>query len=747
MRATISTTIALIVGLALGGPSARAHNFKDDVKADQPDKTAATDTAGARANPDKPAVLKQAESGRGGNTKDQAQPSVPAPPEVITIDGVAPTASEAVPVTGIQQEPAGSPPSPPYTINSSAEVGWRFLGTQGNFNQFRSDLNFDRGIRLLSSDLLMRPADGGGILFDSLLLNSFGWGGDPSQFVHAVVEKTKIYKFDATYRRISYFSNLSNFALGQHTGDTQYQVGAFDLTLLPQNNRLKIYLGYSMDYNKGLMFTTYDYQRDEFPITAPTQTSGNDYRIGADARLWIFDLSFMQGFRYFKNDTTYTIPGLEPGNNPTNSSFLTSFNRDMPVRGRVPYTRLSVHSSPSKKVDFTGRFIYTSATTRYTFIETATGNDASNNKIILDQTIVNGNAKRPNAVGDAGLTVYATDRLTLSDTFRINYFRINGGDIFMDKLLESKFNQPLPAIFLDTSTFTFEGLKQVQNSIEADYRFSKRFSAHLGYLYTHRAFDLGNFTAPADSELSFDPTQENNTHTVFGGFRARPVDRWTLYFDFQHGQADNVFTRVANYNFNNYRVRAVVKPTKTLAINGSLIVRTNDNPSITQTGFPQPFGVNINSRIFSGSVDWTPNSKFDLSAGYTHTHVDSDAAIIFFVANAAQQLGHSLYFMRDNFVFLNSRIQLHPRAAVFAGFRVNKDTGQGDQLPTSPTEILSSYPLKFASPEIRLSVNLLKQLDWNAGWQYFSYDEKSSLTRDYRANLGYVSLTFRFNRE
>jgi hypothetical protein len=203
---------------------------------------------------------------------------------------------------------------------------------------------------------------------------------------------------------------------------------------------------------------------------------------------------------------------------------------------------------------------------------------------------------------------------------------------------------------------------------------------------------------------------------------------------------------VANYDFNNFRVRTVVKPLKTLAINGSLIVRDNDNPSFTQTPFPQPFGVTINSRIFSGSVDWTPNSKFDLSAGYTHTRVSSDAAIIFFL-NFNETLGDSLYFMRDNFFFMNSRVQLHPRVTLFGGFRVNKDTGQGDRVPTSPTQILSSYPLKFSTLEGRLSINLLRQLDWNAGWQYFSYIEKTGLSRDYRANLAYVSLTFRFNRE
>jgi len=732
MRAIISIAIALVFGFALACPAAKAQDSRSTQK--------------GMAADNRDLTTKGSENRRTGGTRDEvaARPDASPPTDAITVDGNPPGTTDVKPAGGKRQaEPAVNPAL--YTLNSTAEVGWRFLGTDGNFNQFRSDLNYDRGIRLMSSDFLMRPANGGGKLFDSLLVNSFGWGGDPSQYVHGLVEKTKIYKFDATYRRIGYFNNLSNFALGQHTADTQYQVGDFDLTLLPQNERLKLYLGYSIDRNNGLAFTTYDYSRNEFPITAPTRTQANDYRIGADARLWIFDLSFMQGFRYFKDDTTYSIPGPEKGNS-AGTTFLNTFTRDMPVRGRIPYTRFSLHATLKKRVDFTGRFIYTSATTRYTFLETVTGTDFSNNKVNLDQTVITGNAKRPNAVGDAGVTIYATDRLTLSDTFRINNFRLNGGDAFTQQLLTSKFGQPLPPVFLDTSTFTLQALKRTQNTVEADYRFSKRFSAHVGYRFTHRVFDMADFTSPDDTELQFDPTRTNNTHTVFGGFRLRPVDIWTVYFDFEHGQADNVFTRVANYDVDNFRVRTVVRPTKTLSFNGSVITRNNDNPSVTQTGFPQPFGVTIKSRIFSGSVDWSPNSKLDLSGGYTHTHVDSNAAIIFFL-NFQEKLGSSLYFMRDNFFFLNTRVQVHPRATVFAGFRVNKDLGQGSRLPTSATEIISSYPLTFASPEARLSINLLKHLDWNAGWQYFSYSEKLVNTRDYTAHMAYVSLTFRFNRE
>ncbi|MBI3951263.1 MAG: cytochrome c [Acidobacteria bacterium] len=67
------------------------------------------------------------------------------------------------------------------------------------------------------------------------------------------------------------------------------------------------------------------------------------------------------------------ITSPQPGNNPTGASFLSSFRRDLPTRGRVPFTRLSVHTLVRGRLDFTGRFIYTSATTRFNLFETVTG--------------------------------------------------------------------------------------------------------------------------------------------------------------------------------------------------------------------------------------------------------------------------------------------------------------------------------------------------------------------------------------
>ena len=236
----------------------------------------------------------------------------------------------------------------------------------------------------------MKSKENNGTMFDTLMINSFGWGGEPSRYLRVNAEKTKWYRFDGNYRRIDYFNSLTNIALNQHTSNTEHRLGDFDLTLLPQNKRIKFNVGYSLDRNSGPTVTTYDYARDEFPVLAPTRVTGDDYRVGVDASVGPFDLSFQQGWRYFKEDTTYTIDEPQIGNNPINTSVLNTFNRELPTRGRIPYSRASLHTLLAKKVDITGRIIYQSARTDYNLFETITGKDASNNNIKLDEFTISG---------------------------------------------------------------------------------------------------------------------------------------------------------------------------------------------------------------------------------------------------------------------------------------------------------------------------------------------------------------------
>lgn len=633
-----------------------------------------------------------------------------------------------------------------YTVDADVETGYRFLGTDGSLSKYRSDLNYGRGPRLLNLDFLARSGGDDGLVFDTLQVNASGWGGDPAAFLRFDIEKKKWYRFAGSYRRVDYFNNLANFALNQHLSDTHRRLGDFTLTLLPGNENFRVNLGYSVNRDKGASLTTFYYNRDEFPISSPIRQLAQDFRVGVEARVFGVDINFLQGYRSYKDDTTFIIPSLEPGNNPTNLPSLSTFQRQIPSRGEIPFTQLSLHTLVKQRFDFTGRLTYTTARSRFRLFETKTGKDYDNNNIVLDQLIGGGQTKRPNAMGDFGVTVYLTDRISVSEVFRFNNFRIDGNQFLASELYRTRETffgmTELPPLITEFLSIRSIGFRQLQNVVEVDFKINQRFTGHLGYRYSNRRLIQGGFDE--GQSLAFDTeTARNETHAFLAGFRAAPLSNWKVYFDIEHGEADNVFFRVANWDYTDFRIRSLYKPIRSLVINNSFIYKDNNNPTRAIEMITQNFGVDIQTRIFSNSVEWTPIGRFSVNGGYTRTNIDSDAAVVFFL-NRERLLGRSLYLMRNNYFYLNTTTRILPRVDLFVGYRIQKDTGQGDRTPADRSELLSSYPLRFQSPEARLTVRLLENVSWIFGWQYYDYKEKFLDNQNYRANLGYVSLRLGF---
>src|SRR5215510_6852972 len=110
---------------------------------------------------------------------------------------------------------------------------------------------------------------------------------------------------------------------------------------------------------------------------------------------------------------------------------------------------------------------------------------------------------------------------------------------------------------------------------------------HVGYRYGHRriedsfeGFNLGsNGSIPPPTRSSKITIDQNNTHAIFGGFKARPATNWTIFFDAEHGTADNVFTRIGNYDYTNIRAKSRYAYSKQLSFNLAFISRNNSNPS------------------------------------------------------------------------------------------------------------------------------------------------------------------------
>ena len=685
-----------------------------------------------------------------------------------------------------------------YTIISSLEFGYRGQRVDGDLNKYRSDLNYKAGPRVFDSSFLMRSKDGKSGLFDTLLVTSTGWGSDPYSNLRVNVEKPKWYRFDANYRRFKYFRFVNNFAnpnwvfspasfsvapnpiTGEHGYNTRTQLGDFDLTILPKNQTIRFNVGYSPERYSGPAFTNYHSGGNEFNLLSELRSRANDFRFGADGKLGPIDFSFLQGFRRFRDDSFISLGPTSGINlNPAVAS-LTSFNRNEPARGSVNYTRFSAHTLVAKKLDITGRIVYSKAKSTFASVESFTGRNwnprvtgwppgplpATPNVLNLGQYNITGNSERPNTLGDIGITFLATEKLRISNTFRVEDFKIDGFAVFSDFFSITRGagatlrTDTIGFSNLDASRFT--GYRKYQNIFEGDYQFNARYAVHFGYRYGRRriedsfdGFNLGSngsLTPPA-VRTSESETEHNHTNAFFGGFKARPAKNWTLYFDAEHGTADNVFTRIGNYDYTNIRAKSRYSPHKKISFNLSIITRNNSNPSEIAGVSLEDFGVAIKSRIFTTAVDWAPTAKVSFSTGYNYNWLNSNAVVDYFFNSIRHPLGHSLYYVRNNYFFIDMTAQLFPRATLYTSYRVNQDNGQGSRLadPTgTPGFLVSSYPMSFQSPEARLAIKINRRLDWNLGYQYYNYNESAVVgprPQNYHAHLPYTSLRFYFGRK
>ena len=694
--------------------------------------------------------------------------------------------TDATPTSTTTGDEAGD-----YIITSSFEVGYRGLGVYGDERKYRSDLGYKAGPRLFDSSFLMRAKEGKGGLFDTLLVTATGWGADPTSSMRLSAEKPEWYRLEANYRRAKYYRFLNNIAnpnwlftgfpvppnpvTGLHGYNTRTEFGDFDLMILPKNEWIRLNIGYSPEHYSGPFFSSYHQGGQEFQTLVDSSSRANDWRFGAEGTIAKVDWTFLHGIRWFKEDSAITTVPAYLNPNPTNVARYATFRREEPTRGRVDFTRLSAHTLLAKRFDITGRFIYSKATSNSVFLENETGTNFNfrlfgilpnpPNTLLAGTYNIPASVSRPNTQGDVGLTILATDKLRISNTFRVEDFTIDGIGTFNNFLQVRN-----SAGVISTSSanylqaFKTTQYRKYQNTIEGDYQFNPRYSVHFGYRYGKRheeqsltGYNLGsNLPPPITPEFE---SEENHTHAVLGGFRMRPTKNWTVYFDAERGTADNVFTRIGNYDYTNVRAKTRWAPNRKVNLNLAMIIRDNSNPSEIAGVSLSDFGVNLKTRIFQGSLDWLVKDNLSFNFGYNYNWVNSDAVIDYFYSAVRHPAGQALYFQRNNFFYTDVVWRPNWRVSFYGSYRVNQDNGQGDRLsdPTgNPGTLITSYPMSFQSPEGRVAIRLNRHLDWNLGYQYFNYNEDGFLrtfplnaprAQNYHAHLPYMSLRVYIGRK
>jgi hypothetical protein len=662
-----------------------------------------------------------------------------------------------------------------YNITSSIELGVRGLDVDGNHEKYQSDLNYRPGFRIFDSSFFMEDKEGKQKGIDSLLITSSGWGGDPTGFLRINVEKTGLYRFDGQFRRNNHFNYLVNHARQHRYSDTERNYGDFDFTILPQNENFRVRFGSSYSRTEGITTTSVRPFSDEFRLPGDVDISSRDYRVGVDAKLLGFKLSLTQGYRRFTDETFYDLPAPNPGNDTGNLGRLLTYDRIYPIKGHTNWSMLNVQRTFARKFDFTGRYIY-SVTDRDSFQQDFfTGRDNSNNIVDNDTVSTMGESKRPQSRGDIGVTYAVTDNFRISNTFTYDTFRITGSA----NTSETVFSRTAAGVarattFTNSIYYRITDFERLVNTIEGDYQFNNSFGFNVGYRYTHRDVKLELFNrnltsaASATNPLLNDDEEENSTNSLIVGTRIKPTRNWSIFADLEYGESDNAFVRLANYNYTNFRIRSRWSHNQ-WGVNVSAIIRNNENPStsvLPPANYPAgEFIANSKTRIFSGSVDWSPTYKFSLSSGYTYQHLTSETDIV--VPLAVLTRGTSEYFMNDHYLFFDVAAHPFKRFSFYASYRISKDTGQGDRFPTAPQQIISSYPYRLLAPEFRAVVRLHRNIDWNVGYQHFGYTEDIVKTlppaqftttfpvgtvlvppsQDYTAHMFYTSLRFYFGRK
>jgi hypothetical protein len=689
--------------------------------------------------------------------------------------------------------PAAGDAGDDYAITSSVELGYRGLRVGGDLDKYQSDLNYKAGPRVFDSTFLVRAKPGTGGDFDDLLVTSTGWGADPQGQMRFQIEKSSAYRFEGNYRRFKYFRYVNNFAnpnyvapslpsnpvTGWHGYDTRQEVGDFDLTLLPKNEKLRFRLGYSPTRYNGPALTSWHYGGDDFVLMSQSKSRSHEFRVGADWKLGPLDFSLLQGFRRFRDESSIDNHYLNLGANPTtaSSAALYSLTKEAPIRGETNYTRFTGHTFLFKRLDLTGRFIYSASRTEFDWTESATAVNFNTritnipgalnppNLTPLAQWNFNGGADRPAARGDFVATFVATDKLRISNTFGVDSFRITGSDFYAGVFTQTRTTGAGAVTQLPTGTsYELTKFRKLSDTIEGDYQINDRYAFHLGYRYgTTRVEEyvaganLGNNGAiPVVPSAE---AEENHTHAFIGGFKARPVKAWTLFMNVERGVADKVLTRAGQYDYTNVRVRSRYTPTRKVAFNLGLITRDNSNPSAVEGVSLEDFGVNVRSRVFTSSFDYTANSRLSFGGGYNYNRADTDAVIRYTYAAPPAAApangfytGHALYYLRNHFFHFDAAAQPFRRLTFYASYRINRDEGQGDRLSDMTAgRFISSYPMSYQSPEGRLSLRLDRRLDANFGYQYFNYNESEFVqvgtnvpAQNYHAHLPYVSLRFYF---
>jgi hypothetical protein len=455
------------------------------------------------------------------STVTPLQVPVPQPGVAVNATQKAPNAVTVVTTETNPGETVGA-----YETKESAEFGGRITSYTGNVGTWDTYVNLGTGPRLLEYSLDMHSPNHTGTLFDDLTFNNFGYGGDPNNVSRLLMQKGKLYTFNASFRRdVNIFDynllanplNPSNsvpnvpilnspheFLMTRRMTDT-------NLKLFP-TSKVQFRATYSRVSNQGTTFSSF-HQGTEALLMQPTSYISDNYSGGVSFRLIPrTSINYDQFYTYFKGDTTaqlapagsaigFGVPTFSLANgtpvslglpfntaasqpcaapvlasgfaNPACNGY-TSYTRFGNVRNSYPTEQFSLQSDYWRRVDIAARAIYSDADSSmpnyasvFAGLESRTSTVLQN---IFSPTGGGASSHRLSLSMDVGVTVRVTDKFHIIDQFRYNNFRIPGNWLYLTNSFFGASLGAVPSVFsaANCPTVTSPGCPQHSSSSGAD---------------------------------------------------------------------------------------------------------------------------------------------------------------------------------------------------------------------------------------------------------------------------------------
>jgi hypothetical protein len=209
----------------------------------------------------------------------------------------------------------------------------------------------------------------------------------------------------------------------------------------------------------------------------------------------------------------------------------------------------------------------------------------------------------------------------------------------------------------------------------------------------------------------------------------------SILLDTEIGRADRPIYPVSQRNYETYRGRIEYK-LKSVRLAGYSRTDYNTN-SASLANYAS------HSRQYGIDGSWLPKGWFSIDASYTKLHLDTLGAINYFAAAVPSppqlvSTDQSRYISNIHTGNLAARFSIRQRVDVSAGYSLVQDVG-GQNVPFP-----QSFPLRYLSPQGRISLRISEKIRWNAGYQYYGYHEDFSGLQNYRAHTGYSSVLWAF---